>query len=124
MSIALKLILLGLLFTFTIASGIWLTNFGKPLNPIIFNIHKLMALASVIFTTVMVINFLKNTPINLAVLILIIVSIMSMLALFVSGALMSLGKTSGNIMLIIHNVSTVIAVITIGGAVCLMVLKS
>ena len=50
MSIIFKITGAGLLFLFTIGTGIWLSNSGKPYNTLIFNIHKLIALGTVIFT--------------------------------------------------------------------------
>ena len=112
MSIVSKIISTGLLFLFTIVSGIWLSNSGKPLNTLIFNIHKLIALGSVIFIAIVIRNLLKNVAINNVILILIIVTGLFVLVLFVSGALLSFGKPVNNIILTIHAVTPIPAVIT------------
>ena len=112
MSIVSKIISTGLLFLFTIVSGIWLSNSGKPLNTLIFNIHKLIALGSVIFIAIVIRNLLKNVAINNVILILIIVTGLFVLVLFVSGALLSFGKPVNNINLTIHAVTPIPAVIT------------
>ena len=43
---ATKLIIAGLLFVFTLLSGVWVSHSGKPINTVIFTIHKLIALAA------------------------------------------------------------------------------
>ena len=112
MSIVSKIIGVGLLFLFTIVTGIWLSNSGKPLNSLIFNIHKLIALALVIFIVIVIRNLLKNVEINNVMLTLIIVTGLFVLALFVSGALLSFGKPVNNIILTIHAVTPIPTAIT------------
>jgi hypothetical protein len=112
MSIALKIISTELPFVLAIITGIWLSNSGKPLNTTIFTIHKLIALGSVIFLAIIIRNLLKNAEINNVILILIIVAGFSVLALFVSGALLSLGKPVNNIILTIHSLTPILTVIT------------
>jgi len=106
-----KIIISGLLFLLTIISGIWLHKMGKPLNTFIFTIHKLLALAAVIFTAILIYNLLKNVEINAIISILIAVAFLSVLILFISGALLSIGKFPYNKMLLVHNIATVIVVI-------------
>ena len=112
MSIVLKIIGTGLFFLFTIVTGIWLSNSGKPLNALIFNIHKLIALGSVIFTVILIRNLLKDIEIKTVILTLIIVTGLFVLTLFISGALLSLGKPVNNIILTIHGVTPILTVVT------------
>jgi hypothetical protein len=112
MSIILKIVGTGLLFLFTIVTGIWLSNSGKPLNTLIFTVHKLLALASVIFTIISVYNLLKLTEIKVVILALIIVTGLFVLALFISGALLSLGKSPFSLIKSVHNVASILAVVT------------
>ena len=113
MSIVSKIIGTGLFFIFTIVTGIWLSNSDKPLNTLIFNIHKLVALGSVIFIAILIRNLLRNVEINHVILTLIIVTGLFVLALFISGALLSFGKPVNNIILTIHSVTPIPTVITI-----------
>lgn len=121
MSIVSKIIGTGLLFLLTIVSGIWLSNSGKPLNTLIFTIHKLTALAAVIFTAIVIRNLLKNVEIKTVILTLIIVTGLFVLALFVSGGLLSLGKPVNNIISAIHSVTPIPTVITIAMTIYLLV---
>lgn len=111
-TIALRMVLTGLLFLFTIVFGVWLSNSGKPLNTLIFTIHKLTALAAVVFTVIMIHNLLKNVEAKVIILTLIVVVGLSALALFISGVLLSLGKPVNNIVLTIHRIMTIVTVIS------------
>lgn len=120
-TIVLKIIGTGLLFLFTIVSGIWLSNSGKPLNTLIFTIHKLIALAAVIFTAIVIHNLLKNVEVKIIILTLIILTGLFVLVLFISGALLSLGKSVNNIILTIHRVMPILAVISTAVTIYLLV---
>lgn len=107
----LKIIGSGLLLLFTIATGVWLHNLGRPLHSIMFTFHKLLALASVVFTAVVLYNVLKGPKIESILFILMIVTGLSMFTLFISGALLSIRNPANNTMLMIHNLTTILAVI-------------
>jgi len=121
MSIVSKIMGTGLPFLLTIVSGIWLSNSGKPLNTLIFTIHKFTALGAVIFTAIVIRNLLKNVEINNVILTLTIVTGFSVLALFVSGVFLSLGKPVNNIILTIHSVTPILTVITTAVTIYLLV---
>jgi len=121
MSIALKMISTELPFLLAIITSIWLSNSGKPLNATIFTIHKLIALGSVIFIAMVIRNLLKNAEINNVILTLIIVAGLSVLTLFVSGALLSLGKPVNNMVLTIHGVTPILTMITTAVTIYLLV---
>lgn len=50
----------GIVFLLTLASGFWLSRGGKPLNGVIFNIHKLIALGAVVATAVQLFKLLET----------------------------------------------------------------
>src|SRR5271157_2139763 len=54
MDVASKFITPGILFLLTLAFGLWLSHSGKPLNTVFFTAHKLIALAAVIFTGIVI----------------------------------------------------------------------
>jgi hypothetical protein len=120
LNIILKISISGLLFLLTIANGILLHKHGRPLNTLIFTIHKLTALTLAIFTTVLIYDFLKNIKIEIATLILIIVAGLSFLALFVSSALLSFEKTASRIKLNIHNTATILALLSTAAVIFLL----
>jgi len=88
---------------------------------VIFTIHKLAALALVIFIAIIIRNLLKNFEINNVILTLIIVTGLSVLTLFISGALLSLGKPVNNIISNIHRVTPIPTVITTAVIIYLLV---
>jgi hypothetical protein len=121
MSITLKIIICGLLFLSAIISGICLTRLGKPLNPIIFNIHKLIALSSAIFIAILTYSLFSPIEIKPAALALSIITGLLILVLFISGALLSTGKLVNKTLLIVHNAGTFLALISNGAIIYLLV---
>lgn len=111
------LITLGILFLAALASGVWLSHSGKPLNPVILTIHKLIALAAVIVSSLVIYNLIKNAEFQFFIVASIVVIGLGVLALFVTGALMSSDKPVNEILLTIHKVapflSAVAMVVTI-----------
>ncbi|MFL7837346.1 MAG: hypothetical protein AB8I52_00990, partial [Candidatus Promineifilaceae bacterium] len=86
-----KTAICGLLVLLTLVSGVWLSHSGKPYSSMIFTIHKLIALATVIIIGVNVYHLFGTMDGNtLVALSVITVSGLLFLALFISGALLSL----------------------------------
>jgi hypothetical protein len=110
-----------LLFLFTFVFGIWLSNSGKPYNSVLFNIHKLIALGVVILTAVTVYHLRADVEIRTLILGTIVVTGLLFLALFVSGALLSIGKPDHVAVLMIHRVAPLLVVITTALTLYLMI---
>ena len=116
-----KTTICGLLVLLTLVSGVWLSHSGKPFNSMIFTIHKLLALATVIIIGVNVYHLFRaidgNTLVALSV---IAVSGLLFLTLFISGALLSLipagllslEKPLPEIILKIHQVAPLLALVS------------
>ena len=104
-----RFILPGILFLLTLASGIWLSNSGKPLNTVIFTIHKLIALAAVVLVVIYISNILKGMEIQALTISLLAIAGLCVLGLFASGALISLGKLNYEISLSIHRIAPLVA---------------
>lgn len=114
MELANKFITPGIVFILTVAFGFWLSNAGKPYNGILFNIHKLITLAGVILTVVQFAKLPQRlAPISLVALLLFL-AVLCVIALFVSGALMSAGKLDYALMLTIHRVAPFVLVLALG----------
>ena len=114
MEISSKVILPGTLFLLTLVFGFWLSRSGKPYNGILFNIHKLIALSAVIATIVQYSGMLKAADSLDLLIALLVLAIFSVVALFASGALMSMGKLDYALTLTIHRIAPVILVIALG----------
>ncbi len=115
-----QFIIPGIAFLLTLVIGFWLSNAGKPYNGILFNIHKLIALGAVILTAVQLFTALKTTDIQVIPILLIVVAVVSVIALFATGALMSMDKMSYQVMLIIHRVAPILAAVATVAAFCLL----
>jgi hypothetical protein len=112
MNILMKMVGSGFLLFVTIATGVWLHNSAKPFNTFLFTAHKLIALGFVIHTSIVMYNALKNSPIGTMAFILMLVAGLSCLVLFVSGALLSMGTAEHEMLLMLHNITTGLAVIS------------
>jgi hypothetical protein len=99
----------AIIFALTLVMGLWVTISGKPYNGLLFSIHKLAALGTVLLIVLRLIDMLKATHAQGVVIILLLCAAgICAMALFVSGALMSAGKMSYNLMLGIHRIAPVI----------------
>jgi hypothetical protein len=109
-----------IVFLLTLASGLWLSRAGKPLNGILFTAHKLIALAAVIITVLRTYNALRSIESAAIFVALIILIGLCVVALFVTGALMSLNKPGYSALRTIHNIAPFVAVIAGGAALYLL----
>jgi hypothetical protein len=120
MGLAAKFVIPGVLFILTLVFGFWLSRSGKPYNGLIFNIHKLIALAAVIVTAIRAFNALKIVEAQPILIALLIVIGLCAVALFVTGALMSAKKATGRAALTIHRIAPPLAVLAALGALYLL----
>ncbi len=108
----------AILFTLTLAFGFWLSWAGKPYNSLLFNAHKLIALGAVVVTAVRMARLFRVMESQPLILLLIFAAVL-VVALFVSGALMSAGVLDYTRMLTIHRIAPVLLVLCLGYAVVL-----
>ena len=120
MGLAAKFVIPGVLFILTLVFGFWLTRSGKPYNGLIFNIHKLIALAAVIVAAIRAFNALKIVEAQPILIALLILLGLCAVALFVTGALMSANKVTGRAALTIHKIAPLLAVIAAIGTLYLL----
>jgi hypothetical protein len=104
----------GGLFILTLVFGFWLSRLGKPYNGILFNVHKLIALGAVVVTAIQMVKLLRGMETQALVTVLLVVAALCVIALFVSGALMSAGKQEYNLMLAIHRAAPFALVVGLG----------
>jgi hypothetical protein len=115
-----KFSLSGILFLLTLASGLWLHAAGKPLNTAIFNLHKLIALAAVVVTVFQLSKALKTMSPQTLLVLLFVAAGVCVLALFASGALMSIGALSYTTMQVLHAVTAALLVAAMSGTAFLL----
>ena len=114
MDVLLKFFESGVGFVLTLVFGFWLSKIGRPYNGILFNIHKLIALGTVIITVVQVYKIFKTLESQTLITVFIVITAICVVALFASGAFMSIGNVNYNIMKTVHNIAPVPAVIAMG----------
>jgi hypothetical protein len=111
MDITSRFVTPGIVFLLTLVFGCWLSRSGKPYNGILFNIHKLIALGVVILAVIQIYSLLKGSQLQTMLVVSLIITGICVVALFASGAFMSIGNLNYQIMKTIHNVAPVLLVI-------------
>jgi hypothetical protein len=111
----------GFVFVLTLASGFWLSNTGRPLNTALFTVHKLIALGAVVATGFQLFGALRGAQLQALVVALLVVAGLSVVALFATGALMSLNNAGYAVWHTIHRVAPVLLVIALALAVYLII---
>lgn len=106
-------------FLVTVTFGFWVSKVGKPYNGILFNIHKMIALGTVILTSVQVYKLLKVIEPQSLLIVSLVVAVMCVVALFASGAFLSIGNVKYETVKLIHNIAPIIAVLAMGSAIYL-----
>jgi hypothetical protein len=104
-------------FLLTLIFGFWLSRRGKPYNGLLFNLHKLIALGTVVLSGLALFRALNGLDVATLIVLLLLLAALSVIALFVSGALMSAGKGEFRVMKLTHNISPLILVAAMGYAV-------
>ncbi len=101
----------------TVLFGFWLRSSGKPYNGLLFNVHKLIALGTVVLSAVQLYKILTDLEPRALIIMPIILAGLCVAALFATGAFMSIRKDANDIPRIIHNVALVLLVITMAGTI-------
>lgn len=108
-----RIIICGLLFLLTLASGVWVSHSGKPINVVIFTIHKLIALTTVIVVATTVYNVHRAMPVREVIeLAAIAVTALLFIALFITGVLLSRNSPMPAAVLKIHQVAPLLALVS------------
>ncbi len=110
---------IGLLVT--VAFGFWLGKIGKPYNGILFNIHKLIALGAMILASAQIIQTLKVIEPQSLLIVSLTGVALCVLALFASGAFLSIGNVKYETAKLIHNIALAGMVIAMAGAISLII---
>jgi hypothetical protein len=91
-SIQVRLISTGLFFLFIFLSGFWLSRSGKPYPVILFNLHKLIALAAVVFLFLAVYRAQQTVPLGPSEITALVITGLLFAGTILAGGLLSLGK--------------------------------
>lgn len=113
MNFVVKTILTVILFVITVLLGFWLHKSGRPFDTFLFTIHKLTALATVFFGSMLLYTKLKISNHFGIVPVLVIIIGGALLSLIVSGAILSTESKIYGAMLMVHDVGTIVTVISL-----------
>ena len=120
MSVTIGFLAPGILFILTVGFGYWVSRKGKPYNGLLFNIHKLIALGAVVLTAVRIFQMypLSKFPTNAVFLIAVVV--VCVIAMFTTGAVMSIREEKSRLLLVIHQIAPILITLSIGWTIYLL----
>jgi len=101
-----------LLYCAMLGSGVWLTRSGRPYNALILNVHKLLALAAVIFTALVVRGLLRKDGMRPGAAVFAAAAGLVVLALLASCGLLSSGRAGAGLALTVHRVAPALLVVS------------
>jgi hypothetical protein len=104
--------IIGIIFLGTVGFGLWVSRLGKPYHNLLFNIHKLVALAGVVLVVMRLIKLDPFVSFSLLALILIGAAFAGVLAMFISGALLSIQDEISRLVQLIHQISAGVIALT------------
>ncbi len=94
-----------------IATGIILSNKGKPYNIAIITTHKLLSLAAFVLWSILIYHQYKEVGLSSTDLIFVIISVVLFLSAFVTGGLLTVEKPLPGFITIIHKLSSGFAIV-------------
>lgn len=110
-----------LLYCAMLGSGVWLTRSGRPYSALMLNLHKLLALAAVIFTALVVRGLLREAGMRPGAAVFATAAGLLVLALLVSCGLPASGKAGAGLALTVHRVAPVFLVGSTAGLLYVLV---
>jgi heme A synthase len=87
-----RLVGAGLFFLLIFLSGFWLNRLGKPYPSIVLTIHKLIALAAVVFLVMTVYRMHKDAPLSPVEITAFVVTLLFFVSNIATGGLLSIAK--------------------------------
>ena len=115
-----KMLITGLLFVSTLASGVWLSRTGKPYSSALFNLHKLIAVGAIVLTVITINNLRAGVEIRTMAVGAMIVAGLLFLFLIATGGMLSIGKPDLAAILTVHRTIPLLAVFFAAAAIYLV----
>jgi hypothetical protein len=110
-TVQIKALSAGLFLLFIFLFGFWLSRSGKPYPVLAFTIHKLIAVAAVIYLGATLYRIHQAAPLSSLQLILTALTALLYVATIVSGGLLSIDKPMPEIVLRLHQVTPYLTVV-------------
>lgn len=111
-TIDIRILSAGILFLLVIASGMWLTRSGRPLNTAIFTVHKLIALACMILMIVIARILGKGAVLSLVIITALFFTFLFFIVMFATGAVLSFEKPAPGFVLLFHRLISVLTLVS------------
>lgn len=105
MDISSQWIVPGILFLVIIGVGFWVSKLGKPYHGLLFNIHKLIALGAAILTGIRIFRLDPWETFPVLAILLIALALGGVIAIFATGAVMSIQDQVKRTPKLIHQIS-------------------
>ena len=107
-----KLIGIGALFVVIFFFGFWLSGAGKPYNGLLFNLHKLIALGTLIFLGVLVYRANQAAPLDGLVWAVGILTGLLFLGTMITGGLLDIDKPLPAVLATVHHITPYLTVLS------------
>ena len=102
----------GFFFLLIFLTGFWLSRSGKPYSTVLFNLHKIIALGTVVFLSVMVFKLHQTVPLQTLQIAAITVAVLCAVATVLTGGLLSIEKSMPEFILRVHQITPYLTVIS------------
>ena len=116
-----KLLGMGIFFLLIFVSGLRLSRSGKPYNPILFNLHKLIGLAAGIYLVVTVYQIHQAAPLSQVEIITAVITIALFVGTIIAGGLVSIDKPMPKPALRMHKIMPYLTVVSTAATLYLLV---
>lgn len=110
----------GMILLALLVSGFWLSHSGKPYRAVPFNLHKFIALGTVIFVIITVSRLYRSQPLQGPQVLAIVGAAVCFAALFITGGLLSALKSPPGFVLKLHQVIPYLAALSSAASVYLL----
>lgn len=115
-----RLVGLVLLFLIILISGVWLSRSGRPLNGILLNVHKLIALGVAVTIAVTAYRMHQAASLSPMELTVVVVTGALFLVTGIIGGILSTDKPPAAALLRLHQVTPVLTALSTAGALYLL----
>ena len=119
-----KIVGSGLLFLLIFLSGIWLTRTDRPYPVILFTIHKLIALGSVLYYITMVVRVHQVIPLQSDQWLAVVITALCLLATIITGGLVSVEPVMPAFIHKMHQVFPYLTIISLGISLYLLFIRN
>ena len=102
----------GICILLIVTSGLIMRQMGKPYGGVVFTLHKLSVLAAIIFTWISLVKLAGEPGITGNAWLMLVITIITGIISFVTGALQSFEKPAPVFVIVIHKISSYLVIIS------------